>query len=181
MIRGLIGSLAATAMLVLLGSCASDPARETGPAESAAVPAVVAPRLELLAEVRAAANDAGDVIEVQPLRDPAVEDLRAEAAEAEQRGDFPAAAQALEQALELAPDDPQLMQEFAELLLAQDRLGDAEELAGRSFGRGPKLGGLCRRNWTTIQVVRQASGDPQGASDAADQVARCIVEPPVRM
>ena len=131
--------------------------------------------------MRAAANDAGDVIHVEPLRDPAVEHLRQAAEAAEARGDLAAATDALQRALRINPDDPQLMQEFAELLLAQDRLGDAEELAGRSYDSGPKLGGLCRRNWTTVQLARLHRGDPQGAARAAEQVARCIVEPPARM
>lgn len=173
--------LLTVALTVLIVACARN-ARP--PAEPIAVePAAPAPtvRLDLLAEVRAAAADAGDVIEVQPLRDPAVEDLRVTAMAAEQRGDIAASVEALRKALALTPDDPQLMQELAELLLAQDQPGDAEDIASRSYDAGPKLGGLCRRNWTTVQLARAVRGDPEGAARAAEQVARCIVEPQVRM
>jgi tetratricopeptide (TPR) repeat protein len=168
-------------MLVLLGSCATTPPRAPEPVQ----PAVVAPpaptRLELLAEVRAAAEDAGDVIQVAPLRDPAVDDLLAEAAELERIGELTAAAGRLQQALALTPGDPQLMQEYAELLLALEQLDDAEALAARSFESGPQLGGLCRRNWATLHIVRRQRGDSDGAAEASTQMGRCIVEPQVRM
>lgn len=176
----MIRLIAPLAMLVLLGSCALGPTEAPAPA-SVAKPAPSQQGLERLAEVRAAAADAGDVIHVQPLRDPAVEDLVAQAGAAEAAGDLEQAATNLQQALELVPDDPQLMQEFAELLLAQDRLDDAEALAQRSYDRGPKLGGLCRRNWATVQLARRHRGDPTGAASAAAQLSRCIVEPQLRM
>jgi tetratricopeptide (TPR) repeat protein len=168
------------ALLILLGSCALGPTLPpSAPPTASPAPATVS--LDRLAEVRAAAEDAGDVIHVQPLRDPAIDDLAARAAAFEAEGDIARAAATLQQALQLVPDDPQLMQEFAELLLAQDRLDDAETLAVRSFDRGPKLGGLCRRNWATVQLARQHRGDPDGAASAAAQLSRCIVEPQVRM
>jgi tetratricopeptide (TPR) repeat protein len=169
------------AALVLLGSCALNPPQPAAPASAPAPVAAAPSRLELLAEVRAAAADAGDVIDVVPLRDPAVEDLLAEAAELERIGEFTAAAGRLQQALALTPDDPQLMQEYAELLLALDRLDDAESLAARSFQSGPRLGGLCRRNWATVQLARRHRGDSDGAADAATRMGQCIVEPQVRM
>jgi tetratricopeptide (TPR) repeat protein len=168
-------------LVALLGSCATSPPRAPAPAQ----PAIVAPpaptRLELLAEVRAAAEDAGDVIQVAPLRDPAVTDLLDEAAELERIGELTAAAGRLQQALALTPGDPQLMQEYAELLLALEQLDDAEALAARSFEAGPQLGGLCRRNWATVQIARRQRGDGDGAAEAAAQMGRCIVEPQLRM
>jgi tetratricopeptide (TPR) repeat protein len=170
----------ALGVLVFLGSCAVAPPRT--PEADAVPPRAAAPaRLDLLAEVRAAADDAGDVIHVQPLRDPAVDDLILQAAAHEQAGNLAAAASMLGQALQYAPDDPQLMQEYAELLLAIDQLDDAELLAARSFRTGPQLGGLCRRNWTTVQLARHHRGDLDGAIQAAEQISRCIVEPQVRM
>jgi tetratricopeptide (TPR) repeat protein len=167
-------------VLVFLGSCAVAPPRQpVAGAEPLRDPAP--DRLHLLAEVRAAAADAGDVIQVQPLRDPAVDDLLAQAVRYEQAGNLAAAAGSLQKALQYSPDDPQLMQEYAELLLAIDRLDDAEHLAARSFQTGPQLGGLCRRNWTTVQLARHHRGDLDGAAQAAEQIARCIVEPQVRM
>jgi hypothetical protein len=57
----------------------------------------------------------------------------------------------------------------------------AEQLASDSFDKGPKLGGLCRRNWTTVQLARESRGDAAGADVARRQLDRCTVAPPVRM
>ncbi|MCK7593881.1 tetratricopeptide repeat protein [Pseudomarimonas salicorniae] len=168
-------SAALTALL--LAACATAPAPVPVVAE---VPPPPPPR-DLLAEVRAAAADAGDVIEVAPLRDGTVVDLLEQAEDAERRGDIAAAERALRQAVDLVPDDPDLMQRRAELLLAQRALDEAEQLAARSFERGPRLGPLCRRNWTTVRLAREERGDAGGAENASRQAARCLIEPPVRM
>lgn len=139
------------------------------------------PPRDLLAEVRAAAADAGDVIEVQPLRDPGVEDLLARAQQAESARKWKRAERALREALQLSPQDPELIQRHAEVLLAQRRLDEAEQLALQSFELGPKLGTLCRRNWATARLAREERGDAPGASSAIQQLERCIIEPPVRM
>lgn len=158
-----------------LAGCASAPVPAPGVVETSAPPR------DLLAEVRAAAADAGDVIEVAPLRDPGVVDLLQVAERAEAVGDLDGAEQALRRAVELAPEDPDLMQRRAELLLAQRALDQAELLAAQSYERGPRLGSLCRRNWTTVRLAREARGDVGGAQIAAERVALCLTEPPVRM
>lgn len=135
---------------------------------------------EMLAQVRAAGG-IGNELDVQPLRDPQVEDLRLQATQAEQSGDYAAAERALGLASRLLPNDPDLMQWQAELALAQRRWSDAEALAQRSYERGPKLGGLCRRNWTTLQFARQSRGDAIGAGQARQRIAGCTLAPPVRM
>ena len=135
---------------------------------------------DMLAQIRAVGK-IGNELDVQPLRDPQVEDLRALATQAEQRGDFVAAEHSISLALKLLPSDPDLMQWQAELALAQRRWNDAETLAQRSFDAGPKLGGLCRRNWATLQFARQAHGDDLGSTQAQQHIAACTVAPPVRI
>ena len=162
--------------LLGLAGCASVPVPPPAVVETPA-----APTRDLLAEVRAAAADAGDVIEVAPLRDPGVADLLQLAEQAEAAGDLERAEQALRRAVELAPEDPDLMQQHAELLLAQRALDEAEQLAALSYERGPRLGPLCRRNWTTVRLAREERGDLGGAQTAAERVSRCLIEPPVRM
>jgi hypothetical protein len=161
----------------LLVACASVPVAAPTVVEAAPAP----PPRDLLAEVRAAAADAGDVIEVAPLRDALVVDLLQRAEQAEQAGDLAAAEQALRLADSLVPGDPDLMQRRAELLLAQRALDEAEQLAALSYERGPRLGPLCRRNWATVRLAREERGDAGGAENAARQLARCLIEPPVRM
>jgi hypothetical protein len=135
---------------------------------------------QMLAQVRAA-GETGRELDVQPLRDPQVEDLRAVAAAAEQRGDYAAADAALQSALRISSNDPDLTQWRAELALVRRDWNGAERLALESFERGPKLGGLCRRNWTTLQFAREARRDTGNAAIAQQRIGQCAVNPPVRM
>jgi hypothetical protein len=135
---------------------------------------------DMLAQVRAA-GEIGNELDVQPLRDPQVEDLRNDAMQAEQRGDFAAANRALAQALLLSPNDPDILQWQAELALVTRQWKQAATLAALSYEKGPKLGGLCRRNWTTIQLASEAQGDGAASIHAQQQVAACKVPPPTRM
>ena len=165
-------NLAAVALCLLLVGCGSgnggsSSARRLTPAE-------------MLQQVRAA-GQTGNELDVQPLRDPQVEDLRASAARAESRGDYPMAAATLSKALALAPNDPDLLQWQAELALANKNWALAEQFAARSFEKGPKLGGLCRRSWLTRQLARRAMGDAGNAAIAQQQIGKCAVLPPVRM
>jgi len=135
---------------------------------------------QMLAQVRAA-GETGRELDVQPLRDPQVEDLRATAAAAEQRGDYAAADAALVSALHISANDPDLTQWRAEIALVRRDWSGAEKLAMESYDRGPKLGGLCRRNWTTLQLARESRGDTGNAAIAQQRVGQCAVNPPVRM
>ena len=142
---------------------------------------VEVPQRDLVAEVRAAGVEAEDALDVQPLRDPAISDLRVAATEHERARRFKQADASLEAALKIAPGDPELWQLRAEIALFRKKYQEAEQLASSSFARGPKLGALCRRNWTTVRLAREMRGDAVGAASAGAQVGRCTVEPPVRM
>jgi len=133
----------------------------------------------LLQQVRSA-GQVGDELDVQPLRDPRVEDLRTQASAAEARGDYAATASLLAQAAQLTPEDPDLLQWQAEMALVSKDWIRAGSLANQSWERGPKLGGLCRRNWTTLQLVAESRGDPAAAAQARQRVAACTVPPPNR-
>jgi hypothetical protein len=162
------------ALFFLLSAC--------GPPTSNNIAATVRPMAttDMLAQIRASGS-IGNELDVQPLRDSQVEDLRTQATQAEQRGDYPSAEHAVTLALRMQPGDPDLLQWQAELALVQRRWTEAEALATRSFDTGPKLGGLCRRNWTTLQFARQARGDGAGSGQAQQRIAACTVAPPVRM
>jgi Flp pilus assembly protein TadD len=134
----------------------------------------------LVAQVRAA-GQLGIELDVQPLRDPQVEDLRNTATQAEGRGDYAAAQRALAQALLLTPNDPDILQWQAELALAMRQWAQAEQSATRSYEKGPKLGGLCRRNWMTIKFATEARGNAAAAAQAQQRMAACKVPPPTRM
>jgi predicted Zn-dependent protease len=134
---------------------------------------------QMHAEVRRVGQN-GNELEVQPLRDPQVEDLLAQAEAAQSQSQWNAAEQALARVLEISPGDPEFLQRQAELALLRREWNLAEQRASASFATGPKLGGLCRRNWLTIAFAREARGDQAGAGVARDQGGRCIVAPPPR-
>ena len=163
------------AMALVLAACGSGaPPAKKG--RAAAKPDVTAQ----VVAVRAA-GVIGNELEVQPLRDPQVEDLRMQAEAQEARREFKQAGATLDRALVLSPGDPDLLQWKAEVaLLSRDWLA-AEQWANDSFQKGPKLGGLCRRNWTTVAFAREGRGDAAGAAAARAQVDSCTVAPPVRM
>lgn len=163
-------------LALLLGACASAP---TPPAERAGKSAGPPPSA-LVAAVRAA-GQSGVELEVQPLRDPQVEDLRHRAEALEAAGRYREADAALVQALALVPDDPELLQWRAELALLRRAWDEAVGHANASYLRGPRLGGLCRRNWTTIELVRERQQHAEAAEAARRQRESCTVAPPVRM
>lgn len=146
------------ALAGMLAACNSTPPAPewTGPAPE-----------QLVAEIRAAGKAAADELDVQPLRDPMVEDLRVKAAQAERRRDYAEAATVLDQALGLSPEDPALLQERAEVAVLLKDLDKAGTLARRAFETGAKVGPLCRRHWATIRhqlVFRQRALQAQAAA-----------------
>ncbi len=110
---------------------------------------------QMYAEVQAVAGHDGREFTVQPLRDPQVEDLRTTAQAALAGQDVAAAAGLLDQALEIVPDDPALLQERAELALLLSQFDLAERLALRALELGSATGPLCRRHWETARQVRR--------------------------
>ena len=168
--------LPATVLLLLAAGCTSGPSApaSSGRGTPRADPAAI------VAAVRAAGTT-GNELEVQPLRDPQVQDLRDQAEALEERGDRKRAEALLDQALAISVDDPDLLQWKAELAIYRKDRAATEQLAARSFERGPKLGGLCRRNWIAIQHARTGRGDAAGATAARARVDDCTVAPPVRM
>lgn len=149
-----------------------------------APPAQVRPALpsphEMLVQVRAAGTSDPQSLEVQPLRDPQVADLRARSERLEAQADYAGAEQAIVQALTLLPGDPELLQQSAEFALYRGDWAQASTLAQQSFDHGPQVGSLCRRNWATLRFVRLANGDAPGVQEAGAHVASCSVEPPPR-
>lgn len=131
------------------------------------------PSHDMVAAIRAAGANDNSVIDVKPLRDPAVAALVDAAQQDEQAGNYAKAAGELDQALGITPDSPDLLQDRAELAV---RLGDftrAEKLAHQSWSLGPQLGPLCARNWQTIVEVRLHANDHAGADTARKWVQQC--------
>ncbi len=134
--------LSVAALAVLLAACGSTPVASTW---------IGASPEQLVSEIRAAGAAMPGELDVQPLRDPMVEDLRVRAARAERAQRYAEAAADLDKALALSPEDPGLLQERAEAAVLEKDLAKAEALARRAFGLGGKVGPLCRRHWMTIR------------------------------
>lgn len=114
-------------------------------------------------------------VQVQPLRDTQVDDLREQAKAQRQAGDLAAAKATLEQALQLVTTDPSILQERAEIaLLLQDYAG-AERFARQAVDLGSKTGPLCRRHWATIEQSRLARAQQENAVSARAHIQACTV------
>ena len=164
--------VALVASLLALSACGTLPA-DTSPS-APAVPKV-APEQRLEAVIAASKGADDRELAVQPLRDPEVQDLREDAVAAIAARDYPAAADALNQALLIAADDPAILQERAEVALLQAEYERAETLARRAFDLGSMVGPLCRRHWATIEQARLARGLQQDAASAHMQIETCTV------
>ena len=158
-------------MLVLSGCAVTPSAPAPGPP---ATPAV-APEARLANAIAAAKGSDDRELAVQPWRDPQVQDLREDSTAAIAVRNYAAAAEALNQALLIAADDPAILQERAEVALLQGENERAETLAKRAFELGSRVGPLCRRHWATIEQARLARGLAQDAQSAHVQIAACTV------
>ncbi|RPE75444.1 hypothetical protein [Vulcaniibacterium tengchongense] len=159
----------AAALLLALAACRT-------PAPDVAVPTFDAEAAVAAIRGIGGADDAE--LDVRPLRDAQVEDLREQAAQLERERKYAEAAQALDQALQVVADDPAVLQERAEAALLQHRYADAERYARQALALGSRLGPLCRRHWETVAQARLAQGgDVEGARRERDA---CTVAAPPR-
>lgn len=142
-----------------------------------------APRVasrDWLAEIDAEAAKAPSAVDVVPLADPAVQDLRERGDRERAAGRFADAARAYREALALLPNDPSLWQALAEAQLGLSAYPEAEDASQKSYDLGPRVGAICVRNWLTVFASRIERGDAVGAASAKAQVANCRVSAPSR-
>ena len=161
-------------MLMLLVLCAC-----STPEETAVNPVSMTPE-DMLAKIRASGEVQNEVM-FQTLPDDAVLDLRDQAQQAQSAGEFERARNLLGQALAIDARDPEAMQMLAELAILQKSWTLAERMALQSFESGPKLGGLCRRNWLTMHYAKLAQGQPMAEHQLAKNLSECTIVPPARM
>lgn len=131
------------------------------------------PTHDMMASIHAAAASDKSIIDVTPLRDPGTSPLQDAARSDEQRGQYAAAADKLNQAIKQQPDSPELLQDRAEVAVRLKDYATAERLAHQSWLIGPRLGPLCARNWQTLVEMRQQAGDAAGVMEARKQVKAC--------
>ena len=156
------------ALGIALAACVSTPPPVKPPVDTT-TPA------QRMAAVDASAGKDDKELDVQPLRDAAVEDLRVAARAKRQANDLAGAAEALDQALQISEGDPSILQDRAEIALLQGDWAAAETLARKSVELGSKTGPLCRRHWATIEQARLARGEKENAVSAHAQLEGCTV------
>lgn len=165
---------AAAVLPALLGACSQpDAAAKAGSRPDRDLTGAVA-------AIRAAGAQPDSSVEVQPLRNPAVDGLLRQAQEAEAQRQPVQALVSLRKALGIAPNAPDLMQYEAELLIETGDWKQAAAVAQKSWDIGPKVGSLCARNLETLARARSVLGDAAGAAQARQQLLGCRVPAPVR-
>ncbi|HKE47435.1 MAG TPA: tetratricopeptide repeat protein [Rhodanobacteraceae bacterium] len=166
----------AVAGALTLSSCT----QPSAPSKAATKPAVVLDH-DPVGAIRAAGMGMDSSVQVQPLRDPAIEGFLNQAHAAETAKNYDGAAEAAARALKLAPDAPDILQYQAEIEVLRGNFKDAEALAIKSYTLGPKVGSLCARNWQTVVEARIAFNDAATQAQAKQRIKECRVAPPVRM
>lgn len=154
---------------------------QTAPPSAVVKPVTKVDPASAVRSIRAAGAGVDSAVQVHPLRDPAIEGFLKNAQAAEARREFSTAIEAADKALKLAPDAPEIVQYLAELEAARGNWQQADQLAMKSFSLGPKVGGLCARNWQTVIEARTALGDSATVAQAGMRIKQCRVAPPVRM
>jgi len=149
----------------LIAACATSP------------PAPVAEK-EVEKRVREPAQQQNSGVQVFPLQSPAVKKLMQDARVAESAGDYDGAAVSLERALRIQPRDPEILQYLAEIQLHKKDYEQALNFAMRSYDAGPRVGEICGRNWNTVSVAREHTGDASGAAEARKRAGECMNKKP---
>lgn len=167
--------LATLGLLCVLSGCVfwGEPANKQTPTTQDFNPGLA------ITNIRAAAQT--DHLAVVPLRDGSVTDLLAQIATLEKRHGYAEAIALINQARSLQPNDPELTQIKAELLLGQKQLDDALAFARTAHQQGPKVGPLCRRSWALIRFVHQQKSQPAEAKQAEQMLHGCDVRGPERL
>lgn len=151
------------------------------PPAPAVKPTVQVDPVAAVKAIRAAGEGLDSAVQVQPLRDSAIDGFLKKAHDAEAAKDYSGAIAAANSALKLAPDAPDILQYIAELEIARGSWLPAEQNAIKSFTLGPKVGSLCARNWQTVVEARTALNDAATVAQAKQRLKECRVPPRVRM
>ncbi|MGK7295799.1 MAG: tetratricopeptide repeat protein [Candidatus Wenzhouxiangella sp. M2_3B_020] len=164
-----IPTVCAVLLAALLAACAAPPPTP-GPGEDRVV----------VERVRAPSGGDGEELQVYGVRNPAVVALSRDARAAEDDGDLQRAEMLLERALRIEGRDPAVLQQMAEIQLAQGRLDQARNFAQRSYELGPQVGEICKRSLRTLIVVNERAAQWERAHRARELLDDCRVAPPER-
>lgn len=161
---------------VALVACSS-----SNPSEMSGLVRPATDRIAAVTTIRAANAGDDSALQVNPLRDPAVEGFVARAKQAEQQQQLDDAYVAIGKARALAPEAPDLLQDEAEIEFLRGHIIEAEKLAYESFKKGPQVGTLCVQNWQTIIEARKSFNDTGYLAFAEKRREECKIKRPVRL
>jgi tetratricopeptide (TPR) repeat protein len=99
-------------------------------------------------------------------RNPAVVALLDGARQQQNQGEYRAAQSSLERAQRIAPRDPQVYLQLADLRRQQGQYLQAEQLALKGLALARGRSAMERKLWFLIADIRSDGGDHQGAADA---------------
>ncbi|MGH8114009.1 MAG: tetratricopeptide repeat protein [Rhodanobacteraceae bacterium] len=165
--------VAAGTFAILLAACSNPPLPPPASNRTSPTAMVVA--------IRAARANDKSVVQVAPLRDPAVDGFLDSAHAAENAGNYQDALGKIDAALKLSPDAPDILQFRAEVEILLRNYPAADADARRSFALGPKVGGLCASNWQTVLEIAESTNDQAGVATARTARDKCHKAGPVRM
>jgi 4-diphosphocytidyl-2C-methyl-D-erythritol kinase len=160
-------------LAVLLAACAR-------PQQPVVEPAIALSPEQILEKINSQ-SDLETEVAFQAMPDDAVVDLRTQSENAERNGDIALAIRHIDAALQMQANDPESLQQRAELAIRERRWPMAEQLAQQSFAAGAKLGSLCRRNWLTVHYASLAQGRKMRDPELAKHIADCTLLPPARL
>jgi hypothetical protein len=120
------------------GSLALVACSSSNPSTPSSLVRPVSERIAAVKAIRAANAGEDSALQVNPLRDPAVEGFVAKARQAEQQQQLDEAYAAIVKARGLAPEAPDLLQDEAEIEFLRGNIIEAEKLAYESFKNGPR-------------------------------------------
>lgn len=166
-------AIAAGSFAMLLAACSHPPLPP--PASNRVSPTA------MVEAIRAARIGDKSVVQIAPLRDPAVDGFVDGARVDENVGKYREALDKIDAALKLSPDAPDILQFRAEIEILLRDYPAADADAQRSFALGPKVGGLCASNWQTVLEIAESKNDQAGVADARIKRDACHKAGPVRM
>ena len=164
---------AAVALAMLLAACSNPPLPP--PASGRTSPTA------MVEAIRAARVDDKSVVQVAPLRDPAVDGFLDRAHADENAGKYQDALNKIDAGLKLSPDAPDILQFRAEVEILLHNYPAAGADARRSFALGPKVGGLCASNWQTLLEIAESDNNQADVATARTARDKCHKAGPVRL
>ncbi|WP_432471072.1 tetratricopeptide repeat protein [Amphritea sp. HPY] len=106
------------------------------------------------------------------VSNPAVIALLDNARQQQSQGAYSSAQSSLERAQRIAPRDPKVYLQLADLRRIQGQYLQAEQLARKGLAVASDNRAMQRKLWLLIADIRQEGGDSRGAKDARQQAGR---------